>query len=358
MPQIDDLLRQAHERGASDLHLSPGATPMVRVNGEVVPLSPERMARDALQLMLLEIAEPDARARLDERGEIAFAYELAGRWRARCTLYQQSRGLAGALRLLPAETPSLAGLGLPEGLGALADRPCGLVLVTGPAGSGRTSTLAALVDHVNRTSCRHVVTLEEPVEFRHPCRRSLVEQREIGRHTPDLVRGLRAALQGDADVVVTGEPHGLEAMDAVLDAAAGRLVLVTLSAAGAAQAVASVLEVFPEERLARAAARLGDSLLAVLCQRLLPRADRAGRVPALERLAATDAVRAAIRERRTAQLDMLLRSTADEGTCAMDAAIAALVRDGVVAADWDRATAAAGETDAGESVDDGMGAAA
>lgn len=358
MPQIDALLQQAHERGASDLHLSPGATPMVRVNGEVVPLADERIARDALQLMLLEIAEPEVRARFEQRGEVGFAYELLGRLRARCTLYQQSRGIAGALRLLPAGLPSLADLGLPADLGELTDRPRGLVVVTGAAGTGRTSTLAALVDHVNRTSCRHVVTLEEPVEFRHTCRRSLVEQREIGRHTADLAQGVRAALQGDADVVVTGEPRGLEAVDAVLDAAAGRLVMVTLSAASAAQAVEALLEVFPEERRPRAAVRLGESLLAVLCHRLLPRADRAGRVLALERLSGTDAVRATIREQRTAQLGTLLRGATAGDLRGMDEAIAALVRDGVVAADWDRATCAAGEPDPGEAADEGMSAAA
>ena len=358
MAQIDSLIRLAHERGASDLHLSPGAAPMARVNGDVVRLAPERLARDALQLMLFEIAEPEARARFEQRREVGFAYELPGEVRARCSLYEQSRGIAGALRLLPAGIPSLGDLGLPPVLGDLVSRPSGLVVVGGPAGTGRSSTLAALVGHINRTARRHVITLEDPIEFRQGCRRSLVDQREIGRHTADLAQGLRAALHEDADVIATCEPRGLEQMEAVLDAAAGRLVLVTLSAACAPHAVDAILEVFPDERRTRAAARLGDSLLAVLCHRLLPRADRAGRVLALELLPGTDTVRTMIRERRTAQLDTLLRNATDRGMCGMDEAIATLVRDGVVADDWDRAVPSADDPGPEDATGEGMSAAA
>lgn len=343
MAQIDAILRLAHEHGASDLHLSPGAAPMARVNGDVVRLAPGRLARDALQLMLFEIAEPDARARFEQRKEVGFAYELPGELRVRCSLYEQSRGIAGALRLLPAGIPSLPDLGLPAELGDLVTRPHGLVIVSGPAGTGRSSTLAALLDHVNRTTCRHAITVEDPIEFRHTPLHSLVEQREVGRHTPGLAQGVRAALQEDADVIATCEPRGLEAMEAVLDAAAGRLVLMTLFAACAPHAVDAILEVFPDERRTRTAARLADTLLTVLCHRLLPRADRAGRVLALERLPATDAVRTLIREQRTAQLDTLLRNATEDGMRSMDQAIAALVREGVVAADWDRAVHAAEE---------------
>ena len=215
MAQIDDILKLAQERGASDLHLSPNTAPMARVNGEIVPLTDQRISRDALQLMLFEIAEPAARVRFEQAKEVGFAYELQGVLRVRCSLYEQLRGIAGAFRLLPAGIPSLDDLGLPRSVGDLVTQPCGLVVVCGPAGSGRSSTLAALVDHVNRRLCCHIVTLEDPIEFKHACHSSLVDQREIGRHTPGLAQGVHAALHEDADVIATGEPQGAEEMEAV-----------------------------------------------------------------------------------------------------------------------------------------------
>lgn len=332
MAQIDDILRLAQARGASDLHLSPNAAPLARVNGEVVPLTDERISRDALQLMLFEIAEPAARARFEQTKELGFAYELPNVVRVRCSLYEQARGMAGAFRLLPAGIPSLDDLGLPTRLGALVSGPRGLLVVSGPAGSGRSSTLAALVDHVNRTRCCHIVTLEDPIEFRHACHSSLVDQREIGRHTPGLARGVRAALHEDADVIAAGEPQDAETMETVLNAASGRLVLLTLTAASAAHAVDAMIAVFPAERRPRVATMLAESLVAVLRQRLLPRADRPGRALALELLLGTPAAAALIREQRTAQLDTLLRNSARDGMQCMDDAVLALERDGIVAA--------------------------
>jgi len=250
----------------------------------------------------------------------------------RCSLYEQARGMAGAFRLLPAGIPSIADLGLPSGSGELVTRPHGLVVVCGPAGSGRSSTLAALVDHVNRTRCCHIVTLEDPIEFKHACQSSLVDQREIGRHTPGLARGVRAALHEDTDVIAAGEPPDTEAMEALLNAASGRLVLLTLTASSATNAVDTMIDVFPAERRSRAAKLLADSLVAVLRQQLLPRADRPGRVLALELLLGTPAAAALIREQRTAQLDTLMRNSARAGMRCMDDAVLALERDGVVAA--------------------------
>jgi twitching motility protein PilT len=332
MAQIDELLKQAQERGASDLHLSPNAAPMARLNGEIVPLGGERISRDALQLMLFEIAEPAVRVRFEQTREAGFAYEVPGVVRVRCNLYEQSRGMAGALRLLPAGIPSLDDLGLPRRLGELVTRPCGLVVVSGSAGSGRSSTLAALVDHVNRTLCCHVVTLEDPIEFRHACHSSLVGQCEIGRHTPSLAQGVRAALHADADVIVAGAALGADAMEAVLDAAAGRLVLATLTASSGVHAVDAILDVLPEASRGRAAARLAGSLVAVLHHRLLRRIDRPGRVLALEVLLGTPEVATLIREQRTAQLEMLLRNRAGDGMQCMDEAVRALRKAGIVAA--------------------------
>jgi twitching motility protein PilT len=331
--QIDDILRLAKEHGASDLHLSPGSPPMARVHGDIVPLDPERLSRDGLHLMLFDIADAAVRERFEQRKAASFAYEVPGVVRARCSLYEQARGIAGAFRLLPAGIPTLEDLDLPREVGDLVLRPVGLVVVSGPAGSGRSSTLAALVGHVNRHLGCHIVTLEDPIEFKHACQSSLVDQREIGRHTPGLAQGLRSALHEDADVIAMMEPQDSETMELALEAAAGRLLLVTLTAADAAHAVDSILDRFPAERRARAATRLATALVAVLRQRLLPRADHAGRVLALELLLNTPAAATLIREQRTAQLDTLLRNRGGEGMCAMDDAIAALVRDGRVSAE-------------------------
>lgn len=330
MAQIDDILKLAQERGASDLHLSPGSPPMARLNGKVLPLADERLPRDGLQLMLLEIADAAARARFEQTREVDFAYELPGVVRARCSLYEQSRGVAGALRLLPPGIPSCEDLGLPPSAVDLVLRPLGLVVLSGPPGSGRSSTLAALVEHVNQKQCRHVVTLEAPIEFRHACRNSLVDQREIGHHTPSFAQGLRAALHADADLIAACEPRDPEALELALEAATGRLLLLTWTATSAARTVSGMLTGLAGERRAWAAALLAESLAGVLCHRLLPRADRPGRVLALEVLAGTPAVANLIRDQHTAQIDALLRNAASDGMQSMDDAIRALVRTGTV----------------------------
>jgi twitching motility protein PilT len=305
MAQIDDLLKLARERGASDLHLSPGSPPLARLNGVIVPLAPEPLARDALQLLLLEIADSGARARFEKTSEADFAYELPGVVRARCSLYEQARGIAGALRLLPLEIPGCDELGLPPEAMDLVDRPFGLVILSGPPGSGRTCTEAALVDALNRTECRHIVTLEAPIEFRHTCRKSLVDQREIGRHTPSLAQGFRAALHADADVIAACEPRTTEAIELALEASSGRLVLLTWTATCAARALSGVLAGFPGDARARVAALLAETLAGVLGHRLVPRADGPGRTLALELLVGTPEVAALVREQRIAELDAL-----------------------------------------------------
>ena len=312
MAQIDDLLKLAVERGASDLHLSPGSPALARLNGAIVPLGTEPLARDALQLMLLEIADPGARARFEKTSEADFAYELPGVIRARCSLYEQARGIGGALRLLPLEIPSCHELGLPPEAVDLVDRPFGLVILSGPPGSGRTCTEAALVDALNRTECRHIVTLEAPIEFRHASRKSLVDQREIGRHTPTLAQGLRAALHADADVMAVCEPRTTEAIELALEAASGRLVLLTWTATSAARALGGLLAGFSGEARARVAALIAETLVAVLGHRLVPRADGPGRTLALELLVGTPEVAALVREQRIAELDALREAEMDE----------------------------------------------
>jgi twitching motility protein PilT len=330
MAQIDEILKLAHERGASDLHLSPGSPPMVRLNGEVVPLADERLPRDGLQLMLLEIADAAARDRFEQTRETDFAYELAGVVRARCSLFEQSRGVAGALRLLPLAIPSCEDLGLPGDIVNLVQRPLGLVVISGPPGSGRSNTVAALVEYVNQRQCRHVITLEAPIEFRHASRNSLVDQRQIGHHTPSLAQGLRAALRADADLIAACEPRDPEALELALDAASGRLVFLCWTASSAVRTVSGMLVAFSDDRRERAAALLAESLAGVLCHRLLPRADRSGRVLALEVLAGTPSVTPLIREQRMAPLEALLQSSASPGMQSMDAAVRALVQAGMV----------------------------
>jgi twitching motility protein PilT len=329
MAQIDSYLRQATERGASDLHLSPGAPPMIRRHGTIVPLEGPRLTRDGLQLTLMEIADAATRARFEASKEAVFAYELPGVVRVRCGIYEQSRGLAGSFRLLPAAIPTLEDLGIPRGVGDLALRPLGLLVVCGPGASGRSSTLAALVDHVNHSLCCHVVTVEDPIEFKHASRSALVSQREVGRHVPSLAQGLRTALHGDSDVVMTAEPLEPESLETLLDGAGGRLVLMTLTASSAAHAVESIVDRFPPERRDHAAARLASVLVAVLRQRLVVRADGSGRVLALEVLNNTPAAAELVRAQRVAELDEMLRSGAP-GMRPMSAAMHELQQAGLV----------------------------
>ena len=331
MARIDAILNLVKEQGASDLHMSAGSPPIVRINGEMMPVPYERLTPEISELLLFEIMDPKTRARYDTDKDVDFSYEIPGVVRVRCNIYEQSRGVAGAFRILPNGVPTFEQLGLPESVTKLAELQRGLVVVTGPPGTGKSSTLAALVNHINRTQRKHILTLEDPIEFRHENQQSLVTQREIGRNTPSFVQGLHGALREDPDVIMVGELRDAETMALALTAAStGQLVFATLHTMSAAQTVDRILDSFEGERQAQVRLMLSESLKAVLAQRLIRRKDGTQRALALEILVSTQPVQALIREKKTFQLASVIQTGRKDGMQAMDESVLNLVRTGAI----------------------------
>src|SRR5262245_40859860 len=329
--RIDTILRQVQEQGASDLHFTTGAPPMVRINGEIIPMPYQEITAEVSELLLLELMDEDLSERFAEYKDVDFSYEIPGVVRVRCNIYEHSRGLAGAFRILPSEIATLEQLGLPPSVVELADRRRGLVLVTGPPGAGKSTTLAALVDHINTSDRRHILTLEDPIEHRHPHKRSLVTQREIGRNTPSFAQGLRAAVREDPDVILVGELRDPETLQLAINAAAtGQLVFGTLYTLSAAQTLDRIIDSFEGEKQTQVRLMLAESLRGVLAQRLVKRQD-GGRALALEILVGLPPVAALIRERKTFQIGSVIQTGRRDGMQTMDESILAMVHSGIVA---------------------------
>jgi len=330
-PGLLALLRQGVERGASDVHVHAGTPLRLRLYGRFesageAPIEPqiaERMIRSALS--------PAQAVCFDERGEIDFAWTVPGLGRFRVNAYRQLRGVDGVFRCLPARVPGLAELGLPTALAKFTNYHQGLVLITGPANCGKSSTLAALVDLINEERREHILTVEDPIEVLHPPKRCVVNQRTVGPHTSSFARALRAALREDPDVIVIGELRDLETVSLALTAAeTGHLVFATLHTSGAIRTVNRIAGVFPAEQQDQVRSMLSESLRGVISQRLVPAAAGTRRVPALELLVNNKAVANLIRENKTFQLQSVLQMGAAQGMCLMDDSLARLVKERVV----------------------------
>src|SRR5262249_54179338 len=242
MARIDALLEIVHRHGASDLHIRPGSPPMIRVHGEIGPLAGQEVSADLISMMLDEIMDDDLRARLDRDHDVDFAYEVRGSLRVRCNVFHLHLGVAAAFRVLPSRIFTVEDLGLPPALSQLTELKRGLVIVTGPPGSGKSTTLAALLDHINRHQQKHILTIEDPSEDRHKNVRSMITHREVGRHSPSFARALRAALREDPDVIMVGEMRDTETMALALTAAnTGQLVFATLHTPSAPQSIDRIL---------------------------------------------------------------------------------------------------------------------
>ena len=328
---INDLLRLLVERGASDLHLTVGSRPRIRLDGELEELADlEPPTAELLERLLHEITPESQHETFAATNDADFACELAGQARFRVNLFRNRTGVAAVFRQIPHAIPTFEQLGLPEQLRRLAELSKGLVLVTGPTGSGKSTTLAALIDLVNETRRDHIITIEDPIEFVHPSKGCLVSQREVGVHTSSFKRALRAALREDPDIVLVGEMRDLETTAIAIETAeTGHLVFGTLHTTTAASTVERVVDQFPGDRQEQIRIMLSESLRAVIAQTLLKKVG-GGRVAAFEILISTPAVSNLIREGKTFQIPSALQTGKAQGMCQMTDSLIALVEDGVV----------------------------
>src|SRR5437588_1125402 len=331
MASLDQFLKVIVKDGGSDLHIGEGQPPKMRKHGDVAPIREKLLARDETMSMLREVCGERNWKIFDERGDLDFAYEMDTASRFRCNYFKQAHGYGAVFRLIPTKIATLEQLGIPVVAKEFAHLRGGLVLVTGPTGSGKSTTLAALLDYINNNFSRHIVTIEEPIEFVHEHKRSIITQREIPGDSESFPVALKAALREDADLVLVGEMRDLETVSLALTAAeTGLLVFGTLHTNNARTTVDRMVDVFPATRQPEARAMLANSLRGVLAQLLLKKADGSGRVAVNEILVANPAVSAIIREGATQKLQDVIVSGKGQGMQFMDDAIFALLQNGTV----------------------------
>jgi twitching motility protein PilT len=329
--QLDRILEGAVARGASDIHVHSGSPLKLRLHGRLQEVDSSPLAPAAAERMVLEILTPEQTEALRTCGQVDFAYSLPGVGRFRGNAYRQQVGIDVVLRAIPPNPPSLTDLGLPTSLARLANYHQGMVLFTGPAGCGKSSTLAAMVNIINEDRRDHIITVEDPIEYIHTSKRCVVNQRQVGRHTGSFARALRAALREDPDIIAIGELRDLETVSLALTAAeTGHLVLATLHTNNAIRTVNRILGVFPPSQQEQIRTMVSESLRAVVSQRLVSRADGNGRVPALEVLMANKAVGNLIRENKTFQIRSVLQTGGSQGMCLLDSSLAELVKNKVI----------------------------
>ena len=334
MATIREMLGIAKDAGASDLHITVGVPPKMRVNGHLITMDFPRMLPPDTEQLTSEIMDEKQRARFEEKGELDISFAIPELGRYRVNAYKQRGSIAIALRLVGTEVPAPEVLGVPQSVIDLSQRKRGLVLVTGPTGSGKSTTLAAIIDKINNTRECHVITLEDPIEYLHKHKKSMVNQREIGLDSQSYANALRASLREDPDVILVGEMRDFETISVAITAAeTGHLVLSTLHTIGAASTVDRIIDVFPSHQQQQIRVQFANVLEAVISQQLIPRADGLGRVAAFEVLHANHAVRNLIREAKSHQLMSVMQTNRKSGMIAMDEAIQQLFYDGKIERD-------------------------
>ncbi|WP_456324344.1 type IV pilus twitching motility protein PilT [Desulfonauticus submarinus] len=331
MAQIDAFFKMMHEIGASDLHLTSGSQPIVRLHGELQRIKYKVLETAELKKLLYEITPEHKIKKFEETGDVDFAYEVPGIARYRANYFMHLRGIGAVFREIPTKIMTIDDLGLPQILKKLMTLPKGLVLVTGPTGSGKSTTLAAMIDYANKTRKDHILTIEDPVEFVHEPIQCLINQREVGRDTQGFGAALRGALREDPDIILVGEMRDLETISLALEAAeTGHLVLATLHTISASKTIDRVIEVFPGDTQPQIRSSLSESLRAIISQTLFKRVDKPGRVAALEILIATPAVRNLIRENKIYQINSVIETGKKYGMQSLDDAILSLLKQGII----------------------------
>ena len=328
---LSDYLFGAVERGASDLHITAGLPPMVRIHGKVEPLEYPPLTPNATRELIYDILSNDQRQRLENEWELDFSYSVPHTARFRVNVYFQRGALGAAFRTIPDKIRSLSELGLPKAVEDLTERPRGLVLVTGPTGSGKSTTLAAMIDRINETRHEHIMSVEDPIEFLHNHKKCIVNQREVNQDTKSFAQALKHVLRQDPDVILVGEMRDLETISlAVTAAETGHLVFGTLHTQDAPQTVDRIIDVFPPHQQHQVRAQLANAMQGIITQTLIRRRDGSGRVVACEVLIPTPGVRNLIREAKNHQLYSAMQTGGKFGMQTMDAALVDLVRKGSI----------------------------
>ena len=334
MAKIDAFFKLMNEQGASDLHLLSGQPPMLRVVGDIERVKYKVLDNGDLRAMLYEITPEDKIKKFEETGDVDFGYEIPGLARYRANYFMQRNGIGAVFREIPSEILTVEQLGLPAVVSKLSSLPRGLVLVTGPTGSGKSTTLAAIIDEANRTRKDHIITIEDPIEFVHKSQGCVVNHREVGTHTKSFAAALRGALREDPDIILVGEMRDLETISLAVEAAStGHLVFGTLHTTSAYKTVDRVIDVFPADQQEQIRSTLADGLRAVVAQVLFKRIDKKGRCAALEILVATPAVRNLIREAKTYQIPSMIQTGRKYGMQLLDDSIMTLLNKGWISAD-------------------------
>ncbi|WP_427339166.1 type IV pilus twitching motility protein PilT [Caloranaerobacter sp. DY30410] len=328
---ISELLKKIIELGASDLHITVGYPPVMRINGELVKYGEKTLTPEENTSLVKQILDEDKFKQLEINGEIDTSYSIAGLGRFRVNVYKQRGTYGMAIRVVSLRIPTIEELGLPEIVKELSRKQRGLILVTGPTGSGKSTTLASMIDCINKERSCHILTLEDPIEYLHKHDKSIINQREIGSDSRDFASALRAALRQDPDVILVGEMRDLETISIAITAAeTGHLVLSTLHTIGAAKTIDRIIDVFPPHQQQQIKIQLSTVLEGIISQQLLPRVDNKGRVLALEIMIATPAIRNLIREGKTYQIQTAIQTGMKFGMQTMDNSLINLFKQGLI----------------------------
>ncbi|MDZ4677215.1 MAG: type IV pilus twitching motility protein PilT [Oligoflexia bacterium] len=331
MAKLDQLFVLMKQQNASDLHLTTGSPPFFRLHGEMVKLNYHNLTPEETQALIFELLTEKQKRQFIENWELDCSYTLEGTGRFRCNVFMQRRGIAAVFRIIPEKILTVTDLGLPDSLLDLINVHKGLVLVVGPTGSGKSTTLASLIHHINSTQQSHIITIEDPIEFVHANLKSLINQREVSSHTKSFGNALRAALREDPDIILVGEMRDLETISLAMTAAeTGHLVFGTLHTNSAHKTIDRIIDAFPQEQQSQIRVMLSESLRGVIAQSLLPKADGQGRIACLEMLINTSAVSNLIREGKTFQIPSAMQTGRNEGMITFESYVQDLLKRGMV----------------------------